>query len=232
MENLRVEAHIAGPFMLKPGGTLHLDSMLMAVVAKRLNLPPIGEDAPPVPIQIPLEQDPDSGIYLSSDVIFQAEEHDIRYIRRRFPVREMLNFGGDRKPTINPALGATKSRNHPEEQIHPQGGFLRWYCRGDAEAIFSLLSDVTHVSRMRGHGQGEVLRWRVLPCESMVPREGWEGFPLIYQGRPLRALPLTWCDRLAKGCRTDYRVLRPPYWWHQAEREEECFVPGEEDAQP
>ncbi len=223
---LRITAHLRGAFQRAPGGTCMLDAMLGSVIARRLGLAPPGEDNPPADLDIPIARDVATGVYLCSDVLGETEEYEVRFLNRRFPVSELIRHGDPaRMGTVNPQLGMTKSKRVPMEVHHAAGSALRWYALGEASMVRDLLTDLTHVSRMRGHGFGEVSRWVVEPCEA------WEGFPVVYQGRPLRALPTDW-PGLAPHCQRDYRVLTPPYWWHAAERATLCVVPGEGEARP
>ena len=226
MTPLRITAHLAGPLMRPSGGTIMLDSLLMSVVARQMNLPPPATDHEPVDIPIPVARDERTGLHLCTDALAQVDAYEVRYLRRRFPVPEAIAFGDRGRPVnVNPSGGLTKSTNRPDEMVHPERGIVRWYALGDADAVRELLGFVTHLGKMRGHGHGEVLRWQVEPCST------WEGFPVLYQGRPLRALPLDWPGLDARAQR-DYRVLRPPYYWRAPERTELCAVPGEGEAQP
>lgn len=226
MTPLRITAQLAGPLMRPSGGTIMLDSLLIYVEARRRNLAPPAVDHEPDDVPIPLARDDRTGIYLCSDVLAQADAYEVRYTRRRFPVSEAIQFGNQARPVnVNPAGGLTKSVNRPDEMVHPEDAAVRWFALGDEAAVRELLGFVTHLGKMRGHGRGEVMRWTVEACEP------WPGFPVLYQGRPLRALPVDW-PGLDPRCQRDYRVLRPPYYWRAAERTELCAVPGEGEARP
>jgi len=212
---LAVTAHLAGGIAL-PSGALALDALLMAAVALRDGLPPlsIGQERPE--ISIPIEKEPRGRFHLASFAVADWEEHELRYVNKRFPVAEAQALAGPKFRRIQITAGPCKSHRIPMETGHLRGDALRWWCLGEAEPIRDLLGLVSHLGKRRGVGLGRVAEWHVEPAEP------WPGFPILRDGLPLRYLPPDW-PGLASPPPLGYAVLSPPYW--ERMREELCAVP-------
>lgn len=219
MTPLVVRAVVPGHVCI-PHTPVMLDALLMWAAAMRDGLPPLLDDAAP-PIEIPLAKSECGRIFLCSEAQYQWEEHDLHWLNRRFPVAEAQAMGESKMRRLNIAAGATKSYRLPMEVGYLRDSLVEWYAVGDADAVLELLSLVTHLGKKRSVGKGEVQSWSV--TRDVAP---WDGFPVVREGRPLRALPLDWPGvRDADRAR---RVLSPPYW--QRWREEEALVGVRDDA--
>lgn len=204
-------AHVRGAVMM-PASPPMLDAMLMAAVALRDDLPPIGvgdrAEAPDIPIA------QERGIYLASEGQFEPEAYERRYLNRKFPMLEAQMLGGPKVRSINIKGGPAKSYRIPMWMVHLRGDVMTWFGIGEVEAARELLSFIHYVGKKRSVGLGRVDRWEVETCEP------WDGFPVLRDGRPLRPLPLDW-PGLGEH-RVEHRVLVPPYW--ERWREQECAV--------
>lgn len=210
---LCVRAHLANAIAL-PWHALGLDALLMAAVALRENLPPLGWGQEPADIPIPVAKSACGRLYLASSSLFERDTHEKRWITKRFPIAEAQCLGEPALRRVNLAGGLSKNYRLPLETFHTKGDAITWYALGEAEPIRALLRLVRYLGKKRSVGNGRVTRWEVVACEP------WDGFPVLRQGRPLRPLPLDW-PGLGEH-RIDYRVLAPPYW--QRWREEETAV--------
>ncbi len=190
------------------GKPISFDALLMAAVALRDNLPPIGFGQR-IDIAIPIAQE--RGIYLSSVSQQTVECHERRHINKRFPMAEAQMLGA-RKMSINPKGGLSKGFRLPAEVSHMVGDIVTFYAVGDIEGVRELLQWVQYLGKRRGVGLGKVTRWDV------AEHEAWPGFPVMRDGKPMRPLPLDWPG--IGEHRKEYRVLTPPYW--EQHREELC----------
>lgn len=200
-----------------------LDGLLAAAVAVRDGLPPMGvqsadeqvgnRDTLHAAVRRLLAWDP-AGFYLCSEPVFSPVAHDRRYINRRAPLVHMAVLGAAKFRRIETATGTNKSYRIP--QSIALGDAMTWFALGDAEEITAALAYVTHLGKRRGVGCGAVRVWRVAPAEP------WAGFPVLRDGRPMRALPLDY-PGVAANSRTDLRPLAFPYW--EVRNERSCFVP-------
>lgn len=214
MQPLCVRARLAGQVSL-PSGMLALDSLLAAAVAVREGYPPASVGGYRH-IDVPLEWAPGRRFHLASFAVARWEEHDVRFINRRFPLELAQDLGNLKLRRVNLSAGPTKSYRIPLEVGHVVEDMLTWWCVGEPRGVAELLDGVTHLGKRRGVGLGEVLGWEVLPAEPWK-----EGFPVVRDGKALRPLPLAWpglvAPELAYGC------LSYPYW--DRTREELVAVP-------
>jgi len=212
MEPLRITAVIDGPVSM--GAPIAIDAMLAAVIAEEQGLIPPTCVADCLPIEIPIEREPEGRFHLASFALFEVAMRERRYVHRRFPVEEAQMLGTEIN-IIRITAGPGKSYRIPQEGIHPLHGRIAWYCVGDADPIRDLLAGIGHVGKKRAVGRGRVKLWSVEPCET------WEGFPIVRDGQPLRSLPRDW-----PGLRA-YTVMETrityPYWL--ADGLEPCAVP-------
>ena len=211
---LRIVSHLDGPIALTDG-TLRIDALVMWAKAQLLGLPPPGF-APLQDVEIPIAKSECGRVYLCSFACPRFDQHEGRFVNRRFPVPEAQAMGecGFNRIRIN--AGAQKSYRIPNVVSWPERDELEWFCLGEPEELRSLLAIVTHLGRRRAVGRGKVHEWIVEPCAS------WgDGFPVVMSGQPLRSLPLDWpgLDHPDVG----NAVLCPPYW--QQWRESPCALP-------
>jgi CRISPR type IV-associated protein Csf3 len=201
--------------MLVRHGTVHLDALLMDVVAKRRRLPRPQTPAELVHIDIPIAMSDCGRHYLASASVYEAAAHEVKYVQRRFPTKEAVHLAGPKLKRIDDGAGAQKSFRIPRERVLPSHGIVRWWCVGDRDAVFDLLGDVTHVGGRRGVGEGMLAlrgeRWRVERLESL-----WPGFPVLNRaGNAVRNLPLDTPG--LQGHVQRLERLRPPYWMRHEE---------------
>jgi CRISPR type IV-associated protein Csf3 len=204
---------------MMPEHPVALDALLMAAWATREDLPPLDlRDGATIAIPddaVPLARSACGRIYLASVAQFEAEEHERRWLNRRFPMAEAQMLGGASMRRVNASAGLTKGSRIPQGVVHLRGDVMIWYALGKADAVRQLLEPVQYVGKKRSVGLGRVVRWDVHECEP------WDGFPVLdCEGRPLRSLPLDW-PGLGAHC-VEERVLTPPYW--ERWRAEACAV--------
>ncbi|HEU5276815.1 MAG TPA: hypothetical protein VFU97_24375 [Xanthobacteraceae bacterium] len=213
-ESLRISARLAGPISLR-SGALRLDGLLAWAVAQSEQIPPpgFGELAQ---IDIPIAKEPGGRFHLCSFAAPRLEQHELRYINRRFPVPEAQAIGDPKFKRINIAAGPTKSFRLPSEVAWVEHDELEWFAIGEAKPIRELLSLVHYLGHKRSVGRGKVRQWSVEPCEPWGP-----GFPIVRDGKPTRALPPDWPG--LEDPELAYAVMSFPYWRHTAE--ELCAVP-------
>lgn len=214
MTPLRVTARLGGRFATSRGG-IALDALLASQVALREQLPPPRSLSDCQPIEIPIEREPGGRFHLCSFSVAEFDARELKYLHRRAPVAEYQTIGS---PKIRRALisaGVNKSYRIPIETRHAADDTLTWWCLGEAGAIIELLTTVFYLGRRRAVGLGKVLQWQVEPCEI------WDGFPVVRDGKPLRALPPDWPG--LDEPRLQRRTISYPYWAH--ELEEVCACP-------
>lgn len=213
MGPLVIRAHLSGALVLHH--PIALDSLLMSAYATRENLPPLDvREGGAVEIPIPLERSKCGRIYLSSEGQSVSEEHERRFLNRRFPIAEAQAMGDAKFRRVNPSAGSTKGYRIPVSMAHVESDVMVWYAMGDADPIRELLTVIGYLGKKRSVGLGRVVRWEV---EAVEP---WDGFPVLNDGRPLRSLPLDWPG--LREHRIERRVLSPPYY--ERWREQECAV--------
>lgn len=213
MEPLRILARLVGPISLR-SGSLRLDSLLMAAVAIRDGLPPASIEMRP--IEIPVALEPGGRFHLASFATPRFDRHEVRYINRRFPIAEAQALAEPKFRRIDISAGAQKSYRLPSEVAWAERDELEWYCVGDRRGVGDLLGLISYLGHKRSVGRGKVQRWTVEPVEP------WgDGFPVVRDGKPLRALPPDWPG--LQDPMIAYAVMTPPYWEHH--REEPCAVP-------
>ena len=207
---LMVTAQLAGGISL-PGGPLALDALLAAAVAVREQLPPAMNAGELSPIEIPIQREPAGRFHLASFSAGSADQYEVRYTHRRFPVGEAQGLMDRKVRRVQINAGPAKSYRIPMEVQHIAGDELRWWCLGDPAPIEDLLGLVHHLGKRRGVGLGRVLAWTVEPCEPWA-----DGFPIVLDGQPLRTLPVDWPGLVEPA--TAYRTLTYPYWLQQTEQ--------------
>lgn len=202
-EPLQVTAHMGGPFIAM-AGTVALDALLAATVARVERLPPPIDHAALVPIDIPVALSSCGRYHLCSHGISAQDAMETVYINTRFPVEQAQGMRGPKVRRLQLSTGATKSHRLPKAAGHAE--FLRWYCIGDPERIRGLLRLVGYIGSKRSVGFGRVRRWDVAPVEPWP-----NGFPVVLDGAPMRPLPADH-PGVAPGARMDYGPLSYPYW--------------------
>lgn len=186
MVPLEVTATLYGRVILPRAGYVHLDGLLAWAAWARSGDPPALDETQIVRYPIPVAESECGRYHLASASACAVRFREKRYVNKRFPVAEWQMLGGGKSANrIQINAGPSKGFRIPLEAHHLEDHEIRWWCIGDRDEIEALLSLVTHVGRLRGHGEGEVREWRVEPCKP------WgDGFPVLRDGRPLRHLPL------------------------------------------
>lgn len=216
MSPLHVRALVPQQIVLRGNGTLALDALLMAAVCKRDRIPPItvarAEGYAPAP-EIPIARsEHDPRIHLATHARPKLVEHELRFKNRRFPVREALRLSAMSR--VDQSAGPQKSYRIPYSAGFVDCGAIDWWCVGDADGVRDLLSWITGLGSHVAVGYGRVDEWTIESCES------WDGFPLVRDGVPQRALPLDWPGVTESV--VGFAVLEPPYW--ERAREEPAMV--------
>lgn len=200
-EPLRVTAEIAGA-IATPWGPIALDALLAwAVCALEGFSSPVDEIRE---VDIPVAREPGGRFHLASFSEAEVEQHELRWLNRRFPIPEAQGLAVRDFKRINISAGAQKTYRLPMETSFLRDDRLVWHVLGDRARVADLLALVTHLGKRRGVGLGMVRRWTVEPCEP------WPGFPVLRDGLPLRPLPADW-PGVVGGDRA-YRRLSYPYW--------------------
>jgi CRISPR type IV-associated protein Csf3 len=207
-----VRAELSSAIMCGPDG-IALDALLMAAVALRDNLPPIGfGERRELAIPIAKER----GVYMASLGQWRAEAHERRHVHRRPPVLEAQSLGSPQLRRMVTTAGPNKAYRIPVSVAHAENDAIVWFALGDPVGVRELVALIGYVGKKRSVGLGRVTRWTVEDCEA------WPGFPVLdMEGRPLRPLPLDWPGLGAH--RVEPRVLEPPYW--ERWREQDAAVP-------
>lgn len=231
MISLKITAHLGGAVSLPPDGAIHLDGLLGAAVAMRDNLPPLTNHADEASeLALPLCLSSCGRLYMASAGLYAVVERERRYTNRRFPVPEAQGLGDAKLRRIQVNLGRTKSFRLPREACHLRDERMVWFAfvpdAAAVEDVRALLRAVRHLGRKRSAGEGDVLRWELEPVET------WPGFPLVRDGKPLRAVPVDWPGVNEEQSMPDVRTLRPPYWWRAATRAVDVLAPLEVEFAP
>lgn len=212
VDPLCVRARLGGAIRNPP----KLDALLAAVIAARLNLPPVRRFDECEAIEIPVQREPGRRFHLVSWPQYRVEAHESRYKSRRPVIAEAQMFGSSAMKKIDIATGLSKGFRIPYNITHLENDELVWYCLGDREAITDLLGDVRHLGGLRGVGHGLL---KELTVEPVAP---WDGFPVLRDGFPLRALPPGY-PGLRPGYMQEFVPLTYPY--HSGAPEMLCAVP-------
>lgn len=211
---LQVDCHLLTPAAIS--GYLCLDGILAWAVWQMA----LGEDGANVPTnngviyEIPLPLARVGSVWAASAALYPAgrAERATRY-RRRWPgdpyteewaqlPKKLITFGFD-----------FKDRDIPVPvTVTP---LVRWYARGDKEAIAELLRMVTHLGKRHGAGTGRIGRWEI--TEINEDRSVW------WNGRLMRPVPSEEVSPDHGRYDRAYESYRPPYW-HRG-RYVECAVP-------
>lgn len=215
MTPLIITATLASPICL-PSGSLHLDGLLAAAVARRDGIPPALDLSMMQTIEIPVEREPQGRFHLCSSSVCEVEVSELQYTNRRAPIEQYCTLGAKKIRTVQINLGANKSYRIPRYVSHMKHDQIMWFALGDGAEIRQLLTTcIHHLGKRRGAGLGRVTSWTVEECEPC------DGFPVVRDGKPLRPLPTDWpgvTDSKLGLCTTTF-----PYWDHA--REEMCLLP-------
>jgi len=214
MRPLCVTAKLAGPVCMPEYGVA-LDACLAAAVCQRDQVPPAFTEAEVIDIEIPVAMEPSGRFHLCSNGVYTAEHRESRYKQRRPVIGEMQAMG-DAVKTMRINAGPSKGYRIPFEVVRCSEDEIRWWMVGDEMGVRGLLDFVMYVGKHRAVGVGRVLAWTVEPCEP------WgDGFPVVIDGQPLRALPPDW-PGLVTPVVVD-ATLTYPYWLR--ERRQPCAIP-------
>lgn len=198
-----------------PVGSIALDGLLAWAVALRDQLPPAYTADEIMPIEIPIQLEPEGRFHLCSFSVSETDHYSTRWVQRRPVIKEAQMIGRSIK-SIQINAGPSKAFRIPMETRHLKSDLLIWYCIGDQVGIGKLLSLITHLGKRRGIGLGEVKKWRI---KRITP---WpDGFPVVINSKPLRPLPPDWPGLIDP--RQGYRAITYPYWLK--EREQVCAIP-------
>lgn len=214
MTPLRIVARLQGPISLR-SGALRLDGLIAWAVAAYDHLPPPGF-GDLAEIEIPIQKEPGGRFHLCSFAVPRFDQHEPRFINRKFPIAEAQAMAEPKLKRINISAGPTKSYRLPSEVGWVENDELEWFCVGLPEPIRHLLSLVHYLGHKRSVGRGKVKAWSVEPCET------WgKGFPIVRDGKPTRALPADWPG--LQNPDLAYCTVTFPYWRHT--HEQLCAVP-------
>lgn len=223
MEPLRVVAHL-GSEIANPGRLPALDALLAYAQATWIEeRPPYDESKPCPEVDIThalaaARDDAGRVLYhLATVGLGRVEQHlRGRFVNRRMPI-DRMQYLSTRGGTLNTSGGPAKSFRLPLETGWLAGDRVTWFCVGDAGEIERLLGPVTHLGKRRAVGLGRVARWEVRPCPS------WgDGFPVLFEGVPLRNLPLDALPPEARAPFESWGTITYPYRRHL---EVACLVP-------
>ena len=212
---LEVRASLVGAIAI-PNSPIALDALIMWAVCLAQGREQLIDESGATDVEIPIAKSACGRIYLATLGHYEIEQHEHRFIHRRFPVAEAQALAEPRFSRIRSNAGAPKSYRLPLDTVHLVDDRMTWWCIGDQEQIAAALSFVQYVGKKRGVGLGKVARWEVAPCAP------WDGFPVVRDGQPLRSLPTDF-PGLRGHLELSHRVLAPPYWRKHAE--ELCAVP-------
>lgn len=186
-----------------------LDGLLAYVVARRAGL--VAGFGPLQAVEIPVARAPGGSFHLCSSAVVSWDQHERRFVNRRFPVPEAQMMGDPKLRCVRITAGPCRSYRIPGDVAWPVGDAVRWYLVAEAEPVRDLLGEVTHIGKRRGVGRGAIARWSVEPCAA------WgDGFPIVRDGKPTRPLPLDWPGLVEP--RPGYSTLSFPYYVHTEER--------------
>jgi hypothetical protein len=212
--SLHVVAHLRGAIMAS-SAHVALDGLLAAAVAMRDGLPP---PPPLVNVEIPLQRSSCGRVYLATSGVSRDDDHELRYLNKRFPLAEAQILGSSIK-RVNMASGPSRSYRIPQDTCHLVNDEIHWWAIGDAHDVEALLVGwIGYLGRKRSVGLGRVVHWHVEECEP------WgDGFPCVRDGQPMRPLPVDW-PGLGAEVERAYSCIAPPYWRHA--EAQECAVPS------
>jgi CRISPR type IV-associated protein Csf3 len=218
-QSLHIVAHLQGA-LADRSKALMLDALLMAAVAMRDGLDPLPPGhRGPAALNIPLERDAVTGVWMATQGLTRDEQHESRWKNKRFPIADAQVYASDKLKRINLSGGPCRSHRIPLDTVHLADGEVHWWALGDAGAVEALLVDwVGYLGHRRAVGLGKVAHWHVEVCTS------WgDGFPVVRNGEPMRPLPDGWPGVLETAERA-MRCVAPPYW--RRSEEELCAVPA------
>lgn len=209
---LRVTAYVTGEVTM-PEGYIHLDALLAFAVVRRDEIPPAYTEEELVPVEIPVEREPDGRFHLASASVAEWENVRTHWTIKRSPIEHMMQRGARRTGKINLSAGVRKHYRIPSQTGHLVDDRLAWWCVGDPDKVRALLSLITRVGKHRGRGFGTVRRWEVEECET------WDGFPVLLDGAPLRHLPPDYPGLDLSAGMLRYGTLTYPFWAMSRQRE-------------
>ncbi len=121
---------------------------------------------------------------------------------------------GKRKPKWSGSEGHEKSYDLPNYVRVTDS--ITWYCRGNKDAIESILSGCTGIGKKRSHGHGQVSRWQVVEVADDWHLFGPDGE--LMRSVPADALPAIPLDFAIRDW-----GWRPPAWLHS--NKTRCAMP-------
>lgn len=204
VESLIITCRMLGAICI-PDGQIALDGLLAAAVVMVTGQPPALTPKDCAPVEIPVQREPGGRFHLASFALFDVERHAVGWTNRRFPLEQAQEIGDPKLRRINLSTGPCKSYRIPRAQSYLRDGVITWYAIGAAEPIRELLAHIGYLGKKRSVGLGRVVpgSWLVEPCDP------WDGFPVVRDGHPLRALPSDWHG--LTEYEPAYRTLTYPY---------------------
>lgn len=193
---------------------LHLDGLLMAVKATRMDLPPIARDTPIEAIpEIPIPITQTRGIYRCSAAYFLDNERGRHFWTRRKDAQDVERYD---KPF---ARGYGPARDLMRRASTVRATEAHWLVHTSDRAEFEdLLSNIRALGGLRAHGLGRVAGWDVVERTTGRPDD------CVADGLVMRTMPARLIIR--GNSATVFAACRPPYW-HPG-RVEEAILPGVE----
>lgn len=200
---LHVRAYVSQQLVLR-SGTIALDAVLEWIIWNRGSSKPVSSSGRgqrhPELHEVVLFQDQ---IALCSHAKPEMFEMERRYVNRRMPINLARHLCDDVR-RINMSVGAEKSYHIPYSTGFLKDGFVEWWLLGNPVHVASLLFKTRHIGARRGAGYGRVDRWEIAECST------WDGFPVVRDGKPLRALPHDWPGVFDAA--PTFATLTAPYW--------------------
>lgn len=187
MENLQVTAYLATPLAVSDNWSPSLDALLEYLwLDERGLLSPHPTKKDLIKSDIPLREDTikEESFYACSSPFYLIEkEQKDQHVGRWDYQDRHLNWG-KKKARVDTQQGHTKSFVLPIRLINTPR--IDWFCVGEINEIYRLLSGCTNLGKKRSYGKGQVYRWEVKEISEDWSREK--------HGRLTRPLPVTLVD--------------------------------------
>jgi len=216
MEPLKITASLATAIATYDDYSPSLDSLVEWLILDRLNLcspNPTSEQVEAtqaiVDERMPLQKAEIGGewYWATSSPCYQIiNEQQDRFRKRWQPGTDSPEPNwGKRRAKWSGSEGAEKSYDLPLYLRSTPA--ITWYCVGDLNAIFDLLSACSGIGKKRSYGSGQIIKWEVEPHE-----HDWH---LWRDGALMRPIPIT---EMPTDRPIDIAILnwgwRPPAWLH------------------
>lgn len=220
MNPLKITMRISGEIM---GPAVHLDGLLAARCAVRRKMPPVGVAGDLLEANLAVLREEvaeclkwEGRFFLCSNPVFEVEQRDRRFLTRRFQTERAASLGSEKVRKIELSTGPSKLFRVPVSTEILSEDSIEWLAVGDPARIADLLSEVSHIGKKRSQGLGKVEGFAIEPVETQQ-----EGFPVVHNEAPLRALPPDYPG--LRNPRLALDSLCFPYW--DIGRRVMCAVP-------